>query len=112
MNIFMYYKILSAHPGMTDEEIKARHRTLSQRLHPDRVDGDPQLFMDVQTAFRALRTAKDRSVFALRLSGLGSPCTRCDGRGYTRQTKRFIVVGITPCEFCGCCGYVPHGESS
>jgi Restriction endonuclease/DnaJ domain len=64
-----YYDILGASPSSSQEEIRAKHRKLIQRIHPD-LDGPVALFRQVQEAYEMLsdplrRAAYDRSIEVL-----------------------------------------------
>lgn len=107
MNLFSTYSILGVTPISTDAEIKDAHRRLSRQYHPDR-GGDVSKFHEVQEAYRLIRSTADRRALLVRLSGLGSPCHACGGRGYHRKTKSFTVSTTTPCAACGSCGMIPN----
>lgn len=107
MNLFDCYKILGCYSLSTDAEIKTAHRRLSREHHPDK-GGDIEKFDKVQKAFKEVATAADRRNLLIKLTGLGSPCGACDGRGYQRRQKSFVNVITTPCHVCDGCGMISH----
>ncbi|MFI5255117.1 MAG: DnaJ domain-containing protein, partial [Candidatus Limnocylindrales bacterium] len=48
------YRLLGVGRDATAVEIKAAHRRLAKRLHPDRAQGDPDAFLAVQDAYELL----------------------------------------------------------
>jgi hypothetical protein len=48
------YRALGVSRSATDAEIKAAHRKLAKRYHPDTEDGDTRRFLRVQEAYRVL----------------------------------------------------------
>lgn len=48
------YRALGLARGATEAEIKAAHRRLAKRYHPDSPDGDTLRFLDVQDAYKLL----------------------------------------------------------
>lgn len=48
------YKALGVARGATKTEIKAAHRKLAKRHHPDKAHGDGRKFLEVQEAYRVL----------------------------------------------------------
>ncbi len=48
------YRALGVPRGATDAEIKAAHRKLAKRYHPDGTGGDTKRFLSVQEAYRVL----------------------------------------------------------
>lgn len=105
MNLFSYYSTMGADPSWSDEQIKEAHRRLSRQHHPDR-GGDPAVFSDIQTAFRAVRDAPARRLLKDKLMGLGDTCSKCDGRGYTIRQIKFTTTIKTTCGQCNGCGYI------
>lgn len=108
MNIFDSYKILGAHPGMSQQELKSQHRTLSQTYHPDRADGgDSTRFVEIQQAWSLIKTPEARSTLSVRMMGLGTLCPFCSGKGYIRkQGKGFSVSTLSACGNCRSTGFV------
>lgn len=54
------YRILGVLRGADLDQIKAAHRRLAKRFHPDRASGDEQRFLAVQEAYQLLSDAKRR----------------------------------------------------
>jgi DnaJ-class molecular chaperone len=101
-----YYKTLDCHPMMTDEEIRAKYRKLARDFHPDRPNGDADMFALVTAAHKAIATAKGRA-HVRGLYALHAPaCGACSGEGYSQRSKGFTSVVYTPCAECGGCGYL------
>ena len=48
------YRVLGVARGATKAQIKAAHRTLAKRFHPDSATGDARLFRDVHEAYQLL----------------------------------------------------------
>ena len=48
------YRALGLSRSATEAEIKAAHRKLAKRYHPDRESGDTDRFLRVQEAYRVL----------------------------------------------------------
>ncbi len=48
------YRVLGLRRDAGDAEIKAAHRRLAKRFHPDAADGDTERFLAVQEAYRVL----------------------------------------------------------
>ncbi|MDP8903979.1 MAG: J domain-containing protein, partial [Chloroflexota bacterium] len=48
------YAVLGVARGATDAQIKAAHRALAKRYHPDAATGDALLFLRVQEAYQLL----------------------------------------------------------
>jgi len=56
---FDAYKVLGIIPGLSKSMIKARYHELAKQLHPDKVTGDKEKFIELSKAFEiALREAK------------------------------------------------------
>lgn len=108
MNLFHAYKTLGGHPGMTQEELKALHRALVNKAHPDRVGGYLPRFLEIQGAWELVRDTEARRNLALRLKGLGLQCPKCLGRGYLILQKKFVSIGKQACPGCDACGYLPR----
>jgi curved DNA-binding protein CbpA len=54
------YRILGVLRGADVDQIKAAHRRLAKRFHPDRASGDEQRFLAVQEAYQLLSDPKRR----------------------------------------------------
>lgn len=108
MNLFHAYKILGGHPGMTQEELKALHRALVNKAHPDRVGGYLPRFLEIQGAWELVRDTEARRNLRIRLQGLGTECPACLGKGVILKQKKFVTVSKSACETCGACGYLPR----
>src|SRR5688572_2867493 len=52
--IFDPYRALGLRRDATDKEVKAAHRRLAKRFHPDAANGSTDRFLDVQEAYRVL----------------------------------------------------------
>ena len=48
------YRALGVRREATEAEIKAAHRKLAKRFHPDKDTGDSERFLKVQEAYRVL----------------------------------------------------------
>src|SRR6188474_3576643 len=48
------YRVLGVARGATKAQIKAAHRTLAKRFHPDAATGDAHRFRDVHEAYQLL----------------------------------------------------------
>jgi molecular chaperone DnaJ len=55
------YRILGVLPGADLGQIKAAHRRLAKRFHPDRAIGDEERFLAVQEAYQLLSDPNRRS---------------------------------------------------
>ncbi len=53
-----HYETLGVAPDATDDEIKQRYRSLAQKLHPDKPEGDKARFQAVEQAYSVLRDAR------------------------------------------------------
>lgn len=61
-----YYYILGIKQNASADEIKRAYRKLSQKLHPDKNDGDDfftERFKDIQEAYEVLTSQEKRKVF-------------------------------------------------
>lgn len=60
-----YYSILGVFRDATQEEIKRAYLESAQRLHPDKntIDGETELFLDVQQAYEVLSNPKRRNLY-------------------------------------------------
>src|SRR5262245_9502288 len=54
------YRTLGLHRDATEAEVKAAHRKLAKRFHPDKEGGDRERFLKVQEAYRVLSDALAR----------------------------------------------------
>jgi curved DNA-binding protein CbpA len=55
------YRVLGVLRGATSAQIKAAHRRLAKRFHPDGGSGDPARFLEVQEAYLLLSDPRRRS---------------------------------------------------
>lgn len=49
-----YYITLGLQPSATIEEIKSTYRTLAMKYHPDKYDGDDEMFVRITTAYKGI----------------------------------------------------------
>lgn len=106
MSMFLAYKILGGHPGMTQDELKSLYRQKAQKFHPDRRGGDTTEFLALQGVWRLVGDAEARRILGIRLAGLGARCEICVGKGYTmKQGRGFGSAKKTACAHCNSCGY-------
>ena len=63
-----YYEILGVSRTASQDEIKAKHRKLIQRIHPD-LDGPTALFRQVQEAYEVLSDPARRAAYDRLLNG-------------------------------------------
>lgn len=86
-----YYKILGVMPTADGKEIKAAHRKLSKKYHPDTAADSPQTaerFHEIQCAYEILSDPEKREAYDRRWdrrgTGAGQPFRKND----SGQTKR------------------------
>jgi len=70
------YRILGIARGADLDQIKAAHRRLAKRFHPDRATGDEQRFLAVQEAYKLLSDPTRRGEWDRRHPSGGKPAER------------------------------------
>ena len=92
------YDVLGVPPGASAEVVKAAHRALAAKLHPDRPGGDAQAMARVNTAYTTLNDPTARRLVD-RLCSIVA-CPRCGGTGLVKRQAGFKAVTTRPCPEC------------
>lgn len=79
------YRLLGISRSASAPEIKAAHRTLAKRYHPDALEGDTERFLEVQAAYQLLADPLRRRDWDARHAG--GP-VRADDPGVRRRSAR------------------------
>jgi hypothetical protein len=108
-----YYEILGIPSSASPQQIRAAHRAMSRKFHPDTADdgnGDPRAFAHVQVAYESLcnsdvRRRYDHKQGTARTNGSPSsrrprknPCVVCSRPVYASQLK--LHLGRHMCMLC------------
>ena len=67
-----YYDILGLKMNCTKEEIKKKYRKLSLKYHPDRPDGNKEMFQKISTAHEVLNNIQERAAYDRNLKGINN----------------------------------------
>jgi len=111
VNIFQAYPALGVHRQSDDGDIKAAHKRLAMKYHPDRPDGDPVRFMEVQQAYELLKGVPPLGRIR-QLEILGEGCDACSTSGIKAKRKGYRVISVSACERCKGAGYIERETRS
>jgi DnaJ-class molecular chaperone len=95
-----HYEVLGVAPRASLAVIKAAHRALARKYHPD-LGGDAAKCAAVNVAWDVLSNAKTRRVYDLTLAAAQRPpCARCEGTGSVTLQKGFKAKLAKVCPTC------------
>lgn len=94
------YALLGVAPRASLPVIKAAHRALARRYHPD-LGGDATLCAAVNVAWDVLSDPKRRALYdKVRTAGAPAACSRCTGTGSITVQAGFRGKAVKVCPAC------------
>jgi len=98
-----HYEALGLPRTFTAEQLRAKWRSLSSKMHPDRLGNTPEAnaaFAEITAAYAVLSTTARRKVYDASIDMLSKPCTVCNGEGQVWKQKGFTNRTSRICNKC------------
>lgn len=98
-----HYEVLGVTRAVSEQDLKAKWRELSWKMHPDRLGNTPdaeKAFANISVAYTVLADQKRRKAYNTELSILTDPCPNCRGDGVVWKSIGFTARQVLPCGVC------------
>lgn len=100
------YALFGVHRGSSVDDINRARKLLARSLHPDRAQGSSYEMAKVNAAHAVLTDPVALKRYFIDLKSTHRECTKCEGKGYTVKSVKFMPVH-TGCAACEGLGMVP-----